>query len=176
MKIIASLIIASILFGCGEKEKNHFFSDFNSIEHYSFPKEYDDSVYSFAMAPCDTTFNEIENIWCEIIFNKKKSIEEFEPFLNGLISSGFSLETYSEQEKLDQLNNAFTPAEPKMYDMYECAPVYRDILVFKKDNKIKGVAQICFQCEKSNFIGAAEDIGHFMGTEKFNELERAIKK
>ena len=30
-----------------------------------------------------------------------------------------------------------------------CAPVYRDILVFKKDNKVSAIAKVCFGCNQN---------------------------
>ena len=33
-----------------------------------------------------------------------------------------------------------------------CAPIYRDILVFKKNNKIVGMAKICFDCSQNYLL------------------------
>jgi hypothetical protein len=34
----------------------------------------------------------------------------------------------------------------------ECFPVFRDILIFKKDSKIVGILKICFECGMSNLV------------------------
>lgn len=48
-----------------------------------------------------------------------------------------------------------------------CAPEYNDIIIFKKDNKITGIAKICFGCDKHFFIGNKFDDSSF---DEYDEL------
>ncbi len=57
---------------------------------------------------------------------------------------------------------------------YSCAPVYRDILVFKKDNKTVGVAKICFGCEQSVIIGTRKKTWYFGQSGEFKQLHRLL--
>lgn len=57
---------------------------------------------------------------------------------------------------------------------YSCVPVYRDILVFKKDNKTVGVAKICFGCEQSVIIGTRKKTWYFGQSGEFEQLHKLL--
>lgn len=54
-----------------------------------------------------------------------------------------------------------------------CETIFRDVLVFQKNNKIVGVVKICFDCGKYYSIG--ENLPDF-NFEKYDELQELLKK
>ncbi len=58
----------------------------------------------------------------------------------------------------------------------ECIAIYRDIFVFRKEKKITGIAQICFDCNQFTSIGAKQDTKNFGVNYEFSNLAKLIKK
>ena len=56
-----------------------------------------------------------------------------------------------------------------------CIPVFRDILIFKKNNKSIGIAKICFECEKSHIVGTNKNIENFGQCGDFSKLMNILK-
>ena len=52
-----------------------------------------------------------------------------------------------------QLNEIFCYRKHKSILISRCMPVFRDILLFKKDNRIVGTARICFDCGQHVITG-----------------------
>jgi hypothetical protein len=118
----------------------YFFENFDEIEYYTLKKEinYDaiekDTLLAkviyedFPFIANDASFFEKTN---SLFFKKQKINSKDHLFLK---------EIFSERFNLIPLRN-------------KCAPTYRDILVFKKNKKIIGIAKLCFECELSYFTG-----------------------
>lgn len=61
---------------------------------------------------------------------------------------------------------------PKLYGTVSaCAPSYRDIIILKKDNKISGIAKICFECEQYYFIGNSF---YFSDFDEYDDLKELL--
>lgn len=52
----------------------------------------------------------------------------------------------------------------------KCLPIYRDIIIFKKNNKVSGIAKICFECGQHQFIGNSLDDSNFYNYDGLEEL------
>ena len=50
-----------------------------------------------------------------------------------------------------------------------CAPIYRDIYVFRNNNKIVGIAKICFGCQIVDFVSEKYNF------QRYGECESLIK-
>lgn len=57
-----------------------------------------------------------------------------------------------------------------------CVPIYRDILIFNKANKIKGVAKICFKCRMYNFQATAANVECFGMNGEYEMLEKIFEE
>ena len=88
----------------------------------------------------------------EILYPKKKKIE---------------------QSKLNTLASIYSEKFHGDYSLAACEPIYRDILIFKKENNIIGVSKICFECGLHYTIGTTkntEQLGQNGDYEKLNLL------
>jgi hypothetical protein len=63
---------------------------------------------------------------------------------------------------------------PEVSYLTECSPVYRDILIFKKDKKITGIAQICFSCDQFYFVGNVIKSEGFGQYEELRKLKKVL--
>jgi len=68
-------------------------------------------------------------------------------------------------------------------EKYKCEPTattclhyYRDILVFKKDNKISGMAKICFSCGDEIFAGTNRNTDDFGNNGDYEKLRNILKQ
>ena len=57
-----------------------------------------------------------------------------------------------------------------------CIAIYRDILVFKKQSKVTGLAKICFKCKMFYLAGAQASTANFGQYEDYDELEKLLSK
>ena len=138
MKKYISIIILFFLVSCDQRIKTLFaFQEANKIEYYkikpekepSEDKELSNVVYSY---DCRIQGFEIEKT---IILNYNKT--DVAVSLNGKLIEYFAI-TESQYQQAS-------------FSMAVCAPIYRDILVFKRDDKIIGIVKLCFSCSH-NFV------------------------
>ncbi len=63
-------------------------------------------------------------------------------------------------------------------NVYACAPEYRDILIFKKNEKISGVAKICLSCSQFYLISSKKEIStdNFGTEEEYKSLKKLFSK
>ena len=52
-----------------------------------------------------------------------------------------------------------------------CAPIYRDIYVFRNKNKIVGIAKICFECQIVDFTSEKYNWQRYGECESLKKLE-----
>lgn len=57
-----------------------------------------------------------------------------------------------------------------------CEPYYRDVYVFRKKNKIVGIAKICFDCQIINFSSEKDYWQQFGNSDKLKKLEQLKQK
>lgn len=82
-------------------------------------------------------------------------------FLHYMKEIGFTKKQI-DRSKFKQINNIFVEKTPSEGYSAACVPVFRDILIFKKDKKVVGIAKICFGCHQYRII-----IGTDANTENF---------
>ena len=77
-------------------------------------------------------------------------------------------------DKLKQINEIF--CERKHNEVYAlaCIAIYRDILVFKKENKIIGTAKLCFSCDQSVITGTTLNTEEFGQSGDYKKLFRLL--
>jgi len=56
-----------------------------------------------------------------------------------------------------------------------CVHFYRDVLVFKKNNKIIGIAKVCFGCGANQIVGTSLNTYSFGGDGDYEKLEKLLR-
>ncbi|MGL2966353.1 hypothetical protein [Flavobacterium sp. XGLA_31] len=93
-----------------------------------------------------------------------------------------SFEKYSIDAKLNpQIAQLFSVHQPKTKatETKTNSPTYTDVLIFRKKDKVIGVAKICFDCKKSWIMGSrypTEDFGLSGEYEELHQLLASIAK
>lgn len=114
-----------------EKELEHIFTNENismderrltEIIHHKDPRHIEDSAF---VAELDAT----------PYFTKKT----FDPKFNQKVLQAFELDE-------PFLSASFKPVSRL------CAPMYRDILVFRSNKKLTGLAKLCFECDEAHLV------------------------
>ena len=148
-RFLTFLFIFLIFFSCKQKQlekipetnnpiqntkveygKNFF--DFDEVDYYSTQITEDD-----AMKLLDNQTSKIEKQKYNVIMNDEypKSLNEM-GFIKNLNEIGFK-KTKIETEKFSDLNQIFVEKSEQDGIVFSCIPVFRDLLVFKKKNKIE---------------------------------------
>lgn len=76
--------------------------------------------------------------------------------------------------KYSQINKIFSEKELREGRTIMCTPKYRDILFFRKNKKIVGIAKICFECEKCQIVGTKKNTISFYNPENFKKLYKIL--
>ena len=97
-------------------------------------------------------------------------------FLNSLETLPFEKKALP-NTSISLINNIFKEKVP--IDEIEenmCLPLFRDILIFKKFQRINGLAKICFECQQHYIIGTSANTFLFGTQGDYKKLETILKK
>ena len=59
-------------------------------------------------------------------------------------------------------------------EYWMCIAIYRDILVFRDNNAITGIAKICFECDQSQIVGTDLRTDNFGAFNSFQKLYKIL--
>ena len=129
------------------------------IPYYFFTRinfEFDEAIhYSITDKQIDEIINKDTLINFDQIFmgDYPSDIDNYK-FINELEKNGY-IKRKIETDKLFSLKSILRfEINPKLFGTVSaCAPSYRDVIILKKDNKVSGIAKICFECEQHYYIG-----------------------
>ena len=130
MKKIILILCLTLIISC---EKEPIYNNYNEITHYSIT---DEEIFKF------DTIDKFRSIiglgdYHEMDFNK---------FEEELVSFAYKKNEIKEN-KIKQVDSILSN---KIYhgemNLTACTPLYRDILILKKKNKIVSILKICFDC------------------------------
>ncbi len=94
--------------------------------------------------------------------------------LNEIDQLGFVEKTLSPY-KYGQIAEIFCAKEYDELLTNSCIPIYRDILIFKQQNKIIGIAKICFECNDHLIVGAMHNTDAFGQSGDYSRLLRLLR-
>lgn len=121
-----------------------------------------------------------------------RNLSDDENFYSGILSGDFPLDIQTvdtnrmikvsytkrnlDQAALKGLREIFSIKNPTSEIItMTCLPVYRDVLVFAKANKISGLAKICFGCHQYHFLGQLVTTESFGTDSDYTRLENVLK-
>ena len=89
--------------------------------------------------------------------------------LSDLESLGYK-KKFLNSNKFSEIDKIFCKRKHREVLYTSCEPVYRDILVFKNQNQIKGVANICFNCGQNIIFGTTKSTSEFGQSGDYQKL------
>jgi len=166
------IILGSILLiaGCGQKLGDHYF-DFDSIDYYTI----DISENILIRSEDKAHLTKEEKLQIDIILSDLPTSIIDTSFIQDLKKVGFIKKVINEKN-LESINNIFRYKSHKEAHHVKCAAVYRDILIFRKEGGIEGIAKICFSCSQSQIIGTTENTIEFGQSGDYDKLGKLLNE
>ena len=140
------------------------FFDFDKVEHFSNDiSEYDAENLSMKDNPSRK----------ELILSQLLTEDDME-YTDELEKYNFKKNVIN-SSKLDSINKIFSENPCETSYVAACIPVYRDIFIFKKNDKIVGKAKVCFGCRLYSIEGTKLNTENFGQCGDFERLGKLIK-
>lgn len=170
MKYILLVFLSFGLLACTNKKKEYF--DFDKIEYYHINID-DAEIFELNDNPLKSKLDSLKN---EIISNDiPQDISDLH-FIDKLEEMGFKKSFVDNTSKITSIRAIFTEKSTLFSETNRCEPVYRDILIFKKQSKVVGTAKLCFDCMKSDIKGTTANTDNFGEDGDFEKLKKILKK
>jgi hypothetical protein len=160
-------LLTVILLSCNSKEEKYF--EYDEIEYYKSEIEED----QIGILYDNQKKSKIDSLKMGVILGEiPKSIPNTE-FIENLKSFGYT-KSKIDSKKFNKINEIFT--EKRHSELYAtaCIYIYRDILIFKKNSKIIGVAKICFGCDANVIIGTKANTEEFGMNGDYEKLRKIL--
>lgn len=120
--------------------------------------------------------------------NRTKKEEEFSNLFTGyfpdslpkkdfektLLNHNYKKSNLSIKEQ-NEIEDVFSEKDSLKDYGYACVAEYRDIFLFKKQEKTIGIAKICFKCSRFQIIGSKIDVSGFGLWEELDKLKNIIR-
>lgn len=173
IKRYSIVLLLFLIFSCKSKEEKMFF-DFDSVEYYSLNKSKEEEMGENNSKSID------KGIFDKIFFDDYPEKVNNTVFYKTINSDGFSKSELS-QKDVEYLRSDIFLEKPSLKileNVYACSPQYRDILVFKKNKEISGIAKICLSCRQFYLISSKKEIQteNFGTEEEYKSLEKLFQK
>lgn len=158
-----------------EKEEKIFvpkigkkFFEYDFIDYYK--SDYDE--YSVLKLEEDKNKSKTDKFKFDVVIgNFPENITQTN-FLESINKIGYTKQEIP-KNKFPEIDKIFVDKTIDKSGTYACIAVYRDILVFKNQGKIVGIAKICFSCKQHQIIGTnvnTDNFGQNGDYEKLNTL------
>ena len=178
MKIIFISIIVISLISCKENKSSD-----NSRQHLG------ESYFQFDSVTYFRANNKVNETYVEALLTKenKSPIEKYDvEIISGnypentidmdtskLVQAGFK-KTYFDPGNLPTLRKVFSDKKPSKGFTMSCMPMYRDIILFYFENRLNGIAKICFSCHQYHCAGQKVNTESFGSDEDYNTLGKIL--
>lgn len=166
-----SLIHLFLIISCTPIKENKRFNqfEFDEVEHYSTGKK--DRIISIINEKEYTNLTSDEKLYLNILEKDIPTNFTDTTFVPNLEKLNFKkrLLDHSQNEKLKEI---FSEEFCNEYAENACAPMYRDIYIFKKKGIVTAIAKVCFECDIVYFISAKNKWQRFSECDELNMLEK----
>ncbi|MEG1669128.1 hypothetical protein [Chryseobacterium sp.] len=176
-KLLSILILFILSFSAINAQELPFY-DFDQVDYYSIDiSDQNISKIEYQRKKNSYEYKKIskkDSLFLSILRNNyPEKIEE--DFPEKIIKYGFKKNDI-DKKLYPEINNIFS--EKNCSDNLEslCIPIFRDILIFSKKNKIIGIAKICYSCHLATIIGTEKSIRNFGSCGDFIKLEKIMGK
>ena len=149
-------------------EKKLEFFNFDKVEHYS--TENKSSISLSINKKHYENLNESEKKYLKILESDLSAKISDTTFISELQNLNFKKATI-EKLNLNKYEEIFASEFCNEMQENACAPIYRDIYVFRNHNKIVGIAKICFKCQIVDFVSEKYNWQRYGECESLKKLE-----
>jgi len=174
MNRILFIFLSSFLMACGNEAENTPteeetfepipFFEFNEVDHYAI-KISEAEIWELGEIDSGQANYEFNRV---LTYNYPDELKDT-AFLDRLKGMGYVKKAIP-SEKHPQLDSLFSEKKHAEFYQFMCIPEYRDILVFKDNDKTVGLAKICFSCDESHILGAQANTKMFGMSGDYSKL------
>lgn len=141
------------------------FFDYNEIDYYHIETKENEIIE----LDQNQDKSKIDKLKYHLIYDTiPKNINDLD-FLNYMDKIGY-LKKKINPSKFESINKIFVEKPEEEIIIAACIPVFRDILVFKKNSKVTGIAKICFSCHQYRIIGTDANTENFGSNNDYSQL------
>jgi len=149
---------------------NPYYFNFNALVHYQI--KIDDAALEdleFKKTPSHS-----DVLLSNILFKNHppQNIKDI-AFIESLNQLGFQKKEIAHKH-FDTINELFKEQDSQNIEEPYCGAVYRDVLIFYKENKIIGIAKLCFSCGHFSIVGTKKDTSNFSTTGTLKKLQQLL--
>lgn len=149
--------------------KNFF--EYDAIDYYT--NDFDESKIGDLYD--NQSKSELDSFKMGIILDDiPESISDLD-FIDKLVKVGYK-KTQIDKSKFDSIDNIFVEKTTTENIAAACVYVYRDILIFKKDDKVVGTAKICFDCMAHQINGTTANTENFGQEGDYQRLGKILRQ
>lgn len=147
------------------------FFDYNEIDYYQIETK-EDEITELDQNQGKSKIDKLK--YDLVIGETPESINDLD-FLNYMDKVGY-LKKKINPSNFENINKIFVEKPEEEMVVAACVPVFRDILVFKKNGKITGIAKICFSCHQYRMIGTNANTENFGSNNDYSQLGNILDK
>ena len=169
-KLLILLFCSSIIQSCNQRRQGHFV-EFDKIEYY-YLETNSEVLYDLERKE---NKNKVEQTFIDlIIWDTPESLQDTS-FVKILSQMGFKRTTISSsnESRLDKI--FFKDPDPNNIEM-ACIDFFRDILIFKKNNSVRGIVKIDTYCGKIRIVRSNSVSSRQRSSQDFRDLIEILKE
>ncbi len=151
-------------------ENKHFFN-YDFIDYY-FTEIDDEEANKLGSKPMGQR-SAMDSMKINVVFGLIPVNKVDTTFINKLELFGYKKDSIS-PEFFGEINEIFREKKVEKLLFNLCSRTFRDILIFKKKNKITGIAKLCFGCNSFYIIGTEYDTNNFGQNGDYQKLEKLL--
>lgn len=156
------------------KEKVVFgkkFFEYDQIDHYY--NNFDDR--NFIELNDNQSKSELDSIKGGVLIGLLPRTIKDSSFIERLPKIDFIRNSIS-KEKFVKIDSIFIEKTVGESRAFACVHIYRDIFIFRKKNKVIGVAKVCFHCMGNEIIGTNANTENFGQDGDYEKLEKLVRQ
>lgn len=141
------------------------FFEYDEIDYYQIEIEMEDAanLYKFKKR------SNIDNLRYQVICNNiPENIDDLD-FLNFMNEIGYRKQSINTSD-FSSVDKIFVEKPAGEMMAAGCIAVFRDILIFKKNKLVTGIAKICFSCHKYQLVGTEAQTENFGSNDDYSKL------
>lgn len=147
------------------------FFEYDEIDYYHIDID-DDSVMDFFENENRSKIDKLKN---GVVVDEIPTSLRDQDFLNYMKQIGYSKKKI-DSAKFEAFNKIFVEKPEEEMIAAACIAIYRDILIFKKNDKITGMVKICFSCHQYRILGTDANTENFGSNSDYYQLQNILNQ
>jgi hypothetical protein len=164
-------LLGLILFGCNSPDnESRLFFNYDEIDYYF--NNYDEEGLTELFD--NRSRSELDSFRLGIILDDIPESIKDSTFIAKLQAIGYKKGLVN-KSRFNEIDDLFSEKRVKKNISTKCIDIYRDILIFKKHNRLVGTVKVCFECMAHQITGSKYNTENFGEGGDYHRLETLLK-